>query len=231
MIILYLGSKLSTLEIPLLTAVCGEPFGAGCTGIKMDCLGCKLLWTPRCIAGKSITIAVRRGSIQRLPESCNPRPRLLSLVGFLMLLWISLLLSSLLLTAMGKPRRWSGGGNQRCAEWPFGSKRRLPLSRQDRSEPGPDESQCHQWNHEHRAPLHQAPQGHLRGTWELWHWGTAAGRGMGYWELRTGFVCEWWGKKMQCVWVLCLIEEQRLSISIDTSENFLLDLIITSSLY
>lgn len=61
--------------------------------------------------------------------------------------------------------------------------------------------------------------------------GAAAGRGLGCWELGTGFVLGRWGRKMQCVWGVCLTEEQHLSISIDTSENFLLDLIITFGLH
>lgn len=172
MIIFYLRSKLSILCLQDELGGVWELFGAGCTSIKMD-VGC---------CGHHA--ALRRELIQYLPESCDPRTSLFSLFSFLRLLWISLLLFPLL-AAMGEPRRWSGGGNQRRAEWPFGSKCRLPVSRQDRPEPRPDESQCHQWNHEHGAPLHQAPQGHLRGMW---------GRNARVLQQDVGWAVESWGR-------------------------------------
>lgn len=67
-------------------------------------------------------------------------------------------------TALGEPGGWGGGRAQWCAEWAPGPQLRLPLSGPATTEPGPDAGQCHQWDHEHRASLHQAPQGHLWGS-------------------------------------------------------------------
>lgn len=55
----------------------GEPFGAGCTSIKIKCLGCKLCGHHGAsLEGhrrKSITVAVRRESIQYLAGVMQPK--------------------------------------------------------------------------------------------------------------------------------------------------------------
>lgn len=117
--------------------MCKEPFGAGCTSVNEK--GPSGLKAAEDTTGKSIAVAVRRKLVQPSPHVLQPKTLPCWLPDAL-----SLFLSPLPVTAMGKPRRWCGGGNQRCAEWPLGSKCRLPVSRQDRPEPGPDESQCHQ---------------------------------------------------------------------------------------
>lgn len=65
----------------------------------------------------------------------------------------------------------------------------------------------------------------------LWHGGCSSTRD-GLWRAE-GRVCPWlMGEDVaMCLWVVCAIEEQHLSISIDTSEYFLLDLLISFGLY
>lgn len=62
--------------------------------------------------------------------------------------------------AVGEPGGRGSGtsrGHQRGAERTLGPKQRLLMSGLAAPEPGPDESQCHQWDHEHREALHQTP--------------------------------------------------------------------------
>lgn len=70
-------------------------------------------------------------------------------------------------SAVGEPGgRGSGAGrgDQRGAERAPGPNQWLPVPGLAPPEPRPDESQRHQWDHEHRETLHQTPQGHLWGT-------------------------------------------------------------------
>lgn len=63
-------------------------------------------------------------------------------------------------SAVGEPRGRRSGtsrGHQRGAERTLGPKQWLLVSGLAAPEPGPDESQCHQWDHEHREALYQTP--------------------------------------------------------------------------
>lgn len=69
--------------------------------------------------------------------------------------------------AVGESGGWgsrTSWRNQWGAERSLGPNQWLPVSGLAPPEPGPDESQRHQWDHEHGETLHQTPQGHLRGT-------------------------------------------------------------------
>lgn len=195
MTILHLESKLSKPTAPLLTR--RTKWCAGnhlrlqlcCYKNGLSGLPWMQFWHQHC----------RKEGLAPVSPSAVRTTAQASFTDLQMCLQITLLFSPLLLTAMGEPRRWSGGGNQRSAEWPLGSKRRLPLSWQNRPEPRSDESQCHQWDHEHGAPLHQAPQGHLWGTWGC-DMGDAAAHAMGCGELRAEFVPGWWEKMLQCAY-------------------------------
>lgn len=70
-------------------------------------------------------------------------------------------------SAVGEPggrRSGTSRGNQRGTERAPGPNQWLPVSGLAPPEQRPDESQRHQWDHEHRETLHQTPQGHLWGT-------------------------------------------------------------------
>lgn len=137
--ILFLESKLSKPTAPLLTR--GTKWSAGNhVGVRLCCCKSGLsglpwmqCWHHHCC--KERLSPVSPSAVQTTAQA--------SFTALLMRLQMTLPFSPLL-AAMGEPRRWSGGGNQRSAEWPLGSKRRLPLSWQNRPEPRSDESQCHQ---------------------------------------------------------------------------------------
>lgn len=77
-----------------------------------------------------------------------------------------LMCNPLLPQALVEPGRWSCGdcGHKWGTKWPSGLQQRLPVCGPATPESGPDESQCDQWNNEHRKTLHQAPQGHMWGN-------------------------------------------------------------------
>lgn len=199
----------------------GTTWGCGYAVVKVGSLGCR-----GCSAG--ITIAVKSDLLQYHPVQCRPQPRLHSLLSWCTCKWPchSPLFSQLWVNQ-------EDGVEEGTSEVQNGhldpSADCLCLGRTVQNR---DQMRANVINEIMSTERHYIK--HLKDICEVCG---AVPWGM---QQHTWWAVESWGPSLalrntgRCcsiLWVVCVIEEQHLSISIDTSECFLLDPLISFGLY